>query len=189
MKKNQNSQPQSPQPEQLPRQEDPLYDTTNVGDAALLAVLNSAEASNAEDDAELNAKVAKHDKNGPEKVASNSSLSSDSGKRQPADPDSSKEDAAPQNRPEATTVARLLRLAAQILAGEIPDDDLIPLMDAAAAKEAIEQARKDGERAGRNALIEERLRPREIGAPDLNASPSPRRSKATSIFDLANSAK
>lgn len=84
----------------------------------------------------------------------------------------------------------LLAMAIELLAGRVPGKALIPLMDAVLAREAVAKARKEGEIAGRNALIEEQLMSPPVGAPDLNGAPIARsRRQAASIFDLADMAR
>lgn len=84
----------------------------------------------------------------------------------------------------------LLKMALTLLTDRIPDDRFIPLMNATLAYEAIKAAREEGEIAGRNAVIEERLVTPPVGAPDLSGTPIARsRRPVTSIFDLANEAK
>lgn len=92
-------------------------------------------------------------------------------------------------RREALAVS-LLAMALELLTGRLPGKELIPLMDAVLAREAIMKARAEGEIAGRNAVIEEQLVAPPVGAPDLNGAPIARsRRQAASIFDLADMAR
>ena len=84
----------------------------------------------------------------------------------------------------------LLRMALSLLNGEMPEDRFVSLMDATLAHEAVADARAEGEIAGRNAVIEERLVTPPAGAPDLGGTPIARsRRRAASIFDLADLAR
>lgn len=84
----------------------------------------------------------------------------------------------------------LLRMALSLLTGEVPEDRFVSLMDATLAHEAVADARAEGEIAGRNAVIEERLVTPPAGAPDLGGTPIARsRRRAASIFDLADLAR
>ncbi|MDE6010423.1 MAG: hypothetical protein K2F87_03115, partial [Muribaculaceae bacterium] len=84
----------------------------------------------------------------------------------------------------------LLRAALALLTGDMPDDSFIPLMEASLAREAVIRARTEGEIAGRNAVIEERLVTPPAGAPDLTGTPvASSRRPAASIFDLAELAR
>ncbi|MDE6272368.1 MAG: hypothetical protein K2M31_05110 [Muribaculaceae bacterium] len=172
MKENLNPKPNSLKEEKqksesdksIAKNNDQTYDLSDVGDAALLAVLSEAqEDSGSEQSKDQNDGKSKDQNDG-----------GDNCRNDDIDPGK---------------VASLLSLALKLLSGELPEERLLHLMDAAKALEAIEEARKEGEVAGRNAVIEERLRPVEIGAPDLNGAPAPNRPRKASIFDLARDAR
>lgn len=161
--------------------EEPGYDLTEVGDAALLAVLGNSDgniASQEEDSDEEDSRSSQDSQLSQDSQSSPKSQSSrDSrsvGKEAPASP---------------SMAAKLLRLASAILSGEIPEEDLLPLMDAANAREAIENARREGEVAGRNALIEERLKPADPGIPNLCGAAPAGKGRPASIFDIAAGAR
>lgn len=152
--------------------EEPGYDLTEVGDAALLAVLGNSDGNMASQEEDS------------EDEDSRSSQSSQASR--PSQDSRSDGKEAPAATPMA---AKLLRLASAILSGEIPEEDLLPLMDAANAREAIENARREGEVAGRNALIEERLKPTDPGIPNLCGAAPAGKGRAASIFDIAAEAR
>lgn len=155
--------------------EEPGYDLTEVGDAALLAVLGNSDGNMASQDEDSEDEDSRSSQSSQSSQASRPSQDSRSvGKEAPAAP---------------PMAAKLLRLASAILSGEIPEEDLLPLMDAANAREAIENARREGEVAGRNALIEERLKPADPGIPNLCGAAPVGKGRAASIFDIAAEAR
>lgn len=157
--------------------EENTYDSSKVGDAALLELLNEEpEEEEKEEAKEKNENVCK--KEGEKEEESKESTSSDStdstGLSDSSDP--------------KALAGKLLNLALAILKGETPADDLLDLLDAAKASEAIEAARREGEIAGRNATIEEHLRPVEALIPTIKGS-APARPHQGSIFDIAAAAR
>ena len=144
--------------------DEPGYDLTDMGDAPLLSVLRSDAGEDSPDD--------------------------EPGKGEPDDKEEKDQDKDGEtNKPDSVGMARkLMILASALIAGETLPEDLLPLLDAAVAHYEIQRARQEGELAGRNALIEERMAPAPIGVPDLNGAPT-RSSSPASIFDLAREAK
>lgn len=156
------------------RTDEVAYDLSDMGDAPLLAVLEGADGAPDTGDA-----------GATDETAENSgALDEDKG---------SLTGKCPQEGVEMAR--RLITLATSLITGETAASELLPLLDAAKAREEIDRlraeievARREGEIAGRNALIEERLVVPEKGVPDLNGS-SPRNARPSSIFDLALDAR
>lgn len=172
---------------------DPDYDLSDVGDAPLLAVLKSK----AEEGGDLSDESEKSEDPEDPKVSKDSNNLNDP--KAPKDPKDSKDlkdgkdsedlkDPA-SIEPDIRTSLRLINIVSKLLSGEIPEAEFEKLLDAAYAHEAIIKAREEGEIAGRNAIIEEKLRPVKTGAPDLTGSPAPKQNRAASIFDLARNAR
>ena len=84
---------------------------------------------------------------------------------------------------------KLVKVALALLSGEASEEELLPLLDLAEAREAIERARAEGELVGRNAAIEERYAEPEDILPDLGGAAPGKARQAESIFDLARSAR
>lgn len=161
---------------QSPRADDPLYDLSAIGDAASLAPL---------------------DADSPEEDAKQSDPAPEDPKdlKDPSEAKESKEESkeeqtneADQSQESPSLIASLLTLAADLLAGKTPENELRNLLDAAKAREEILRARAEGEIAGRNAAIEERLRPAPATTPNLCGAPAAKR-RQSSIFDIAAEAR
>lgn len=86
-------------------------------------------------------------------------------------------------------VISLLKAALSLIDGSRDAEEFRTLTDAALAAEAIGEARREGEIAGRNAIIEERLETPPLAVPDLSGTPlSSSRRRTPSIFDIASQA-
>ncbi len=173
---------------QSPRADDPLYDLSAIGDAASLAPLDAEKetADSPEEDAKQSdpAPEDPKDPKGPKEL-----------KEAPSEAKESKEESkeeqtneAEQSQESPSLIASLLTLAADLLAGKTPENELRNLLDAAKAREEILRARAEGEIAGRNAAIEERLRPAAATTPNLCGAPAAKR-RQSSIFDIAAEAR
>ena len=200
------------------RPDEPLYDISDMGDAPLLAVLEAdtadddpATASPAHS-APKEAKETDTKETGTSKEAKKADTkepgtSKEAKKAETEDTETSKEakeaetkeaketenstpggESDPSGESQISLATKLLRLASSLIAGDTTPDDLLSLLDAAKAYEEIQRARHEGEIAGRNAIIEEKLAPAPIGVPDLNGAPA-RNTPPASIFDLAKSAR
>ncbi len=213
MKENLNPKPNSLKEENqnsaanksIAKNEESTYDLSDVGDAALLAVLSENQKTGTPD--EKNPADKSTDKDGEDNQPGNDGEVQKEEKEDQKEEKEGKEDQDKKNGNEEDSekemeeespaveeipekmVNSLLALALKLLSGEMPEERLANLMNAASAVEAIEQARKEGEIAGRNAVIDERLVAPEVGAPDLIGSPAPNRNRKTSIFDLALDAR
>lgn len=180
MKKNTNPTPLKP--------DEANYDLSDMGDAPLLAVLADAEKKKEEVEEGKEAEDGKEAKSEADESESGKKTEKKTGK----DPEKTAnipESATPNESADPKVlISRLLSICLSLLEGKTLPDDLLNLLDAAKAHDEIQRARQEGEIAGRNALIEERMAPKSIGVPDLNGAPC-RSSAPTSIFDLARSAK
>lgn len=161
--------------------EETTYDSSKVGDAAILELLNDEcnNTSKEEGDVEEEGNVEEEpEKNDREEMAEDSDDSQSLDGNENSD-----------SRDNPTEMAgKLLSLAMAILKGDKAPSDLLTLLDAAKAAEAVEAARKEGEIIGRNATIEERLRPVRPVIPTLKGSTSGRH-RPGSIFDIAAGAR
>ena len=171
----------------MKKEEEKNYDLSAVGDAPqLAAILPAPEDEKGNPDPSENSEPSESSDSSDNSDSSESSDSSDS-----SDSSEPSELSDAPNPPLRPTLEAVLRLASALLSGETLPDDLLPIMTAAGARAAIEAARAEGELAGRNAQIEEKLAlPDDIGAPDLVGQPAPAaRRPASSIFDLADMAR
>lgn len=170
-------------------QEENNYDSSTVGDAALLELLSSespekSSEADTEDKPNNEAKKDKENQKTKEKETSACSKSSDISESSNNSSNSDNPDNSEDQENPSSLAQKLLTLAISLLAGEQPAPEILRLLDAARAAEAIEAARKEGEIAGRNATIEEKLRPSAPSIPTISGS-STSRPRPASIFDLA----
>lgn len=145
-------------PDLKPEGDEGKYDTSKVGDAASLELLGAEESEKSQE--------------------------SDNSEKSDVSDDSDKDSA---EAPESM-VSRLLSLAVALLKGDAMEESMLQLFDAAKAHEAIEEARREGEIAGRNATITERMRPAAPTVPSFTGA-GVSKMKAGSIFDIAAEAK
>lgn len=171
-------------------QEEATYDSSTVGDAALLELLNPEHHAEGESTEENETRVKES-----EPVSENIKTKeekSDNSEIQQSSEDEDKEDSVKSDDPAhsdnlkdpSSLAQKLLNLAISLLSGEKQSEDILKLLDAARAAEAIEEARREGEIAGRNATIEEKLRTVSPSIPTISGS-SPSRMRPKSIFDIA----
>lgn len=172
------------------RADDPLYDLTAIGDAASLAPLDAEEetADSPEEDAKQSAPALKDPKDLKDPKAPKDPEAPSEAEESEAESKEEQPNEADQSQESPSLIASLLTLAADLLAGKTPENELRNLLDAAKAREEILRARAEGEIAGRNAAIEERLRPAPATTPNLCGAPATKR-RQSSIFDIAAEAR
>lgn len=166
------------QKDEIQKDEDRAYDLTTLGDSGALteSAELSDESAESEDDSEELKEVS-------EEIIDEEVASDD-----PSDSSEESEGVAPEDR--ESLALRMVRLAVGLLAGEFDEKELLTLSSIADARGAIEKAYSEGEIAGRNAVIEEKLREEPAGVPDLCGSPFPSTHRSDrSIFDLAEAAR
>lgn len=168
--------------------EETSYDLSNVGDAGSLGGIMEDDDENKSDDIEKSGNTEKNEK--PEKSGKPEKNGESKKNGKPEKPGKDEDQIEPDQTDQPNPILlKLLKLATSIIAGETSEEELRRLLDAASAAEAIEKARMEGEIAGRNAAIEERMIQSPAGPPDLSGTPDLSHRSASSIFDLARTAK
>lgn len=158
------------------KEEDREYDLTAIGDGGALDQMIEEPMQNSEERQQSDTEQDQKETGQDEEVQSDRT----------EEPDESNESDQADRYP---TALKLVRLAADILAGDCSEGELERLLDAATAREEIEAAYHRGLIEGKNIQIEEQLVMPPVGAPDLCGAPPARARSGNSIFDLAREAK
>ena len=164
------------------KEEDREYDLTAIGDGGALDQMIEEPMQNSEERQQSDTEQDQKETGQDEEVQSDRTEESDESE----EPDESNESDQADRYP---TALKLVRLAADILAGDCSEEELERLLDAATAREEIEAAYQRGLIEGKNIQIEEQLVMPAVGAPDLCGAPPVRARSGNSIFDLAREAK
>ena len=158
------------------KEEDREYDLTAIGDGGALDQMIEEPMQNSEERQQSDTEQDQKETGQDEEVQSDRTEESDESN------ESDQADRYP-------TALKLVRLAADILAGDCSEEELERLLDATTAREEIEAAYQRGLIEGKNIQIEEQLVMPAVGAPDLCGAPPARARSGNSIFDLAREAK
>ncbi|MDE6246313.1 MAG: hypothetical protein K2M41_00520 [Muribaculaceae bacterium] len=161
------------------KEEDREYDLTAIGDGGALDQMIEEPMQNSEESLQSETEQDQTETEQDEQELSDRTDLSD-------ESDESEESDQADRYPSAL---KLVRLAADILAGDCSEEELERLLDAATAREEIEAAYQRGLIEGKNIQIEEQLVMPAVGAPDLCGAPPVRARSGNSIFDLAREAK
>lgn len=164
------------------KEEDREYDLTAIGDGGALDQMIEEPMQNSEERQQSDTEQDQKETGQDEEVQSDRTEESDESE----EPEESDESDQADRYPPAL---KLVRLAADILAGDCSEEELERLLDAATAREEIEAAYQRGLIEGKNIQIEEQLVMPAVGAPDLCGAPPVRARSGNSIFDLAREAK
>lgn len=164
------------------KEEDREYDLTAIGDGGALDQMIEEPMQNSKERQQSDTEQDQKETGQDEEVQSDRTEESDESE----EPDESNESDQADRYP---TALKLVRLAADILAGDCSEEELERLLDAATAREEIEAAYQRGLIEGKNIQIEEQLVMPAVGAPDLCGAPPVRARSGNSIFDLAREAK
>lgn len=164
------------------KEEDREYDLTAIGDGGALDQMIEEPMQNSEERQQSDTEQDQKETGQDEEVQSDRTEESEESE----EPDESNESDQADRYPSAL---KLVRLAADILAGDCSEEELERLLDAATAREEIEAAYQRGLIEGKNIQIEEQLVMPAVGAPDLCGAPPVRARSGNSIFDLAREAK
>ena len=176
------------------KEEDREYDLTAIGDGGALDQMIEEPMQNSEERQQSDTEQDQKETGQDEEVQSDRTEESEESE----EPDESNESEEPDESDESDqsdqadlypTALKLVRLAADILAGDCSEGELERLLDAATAREEIEAAYQRGLIEGKNIQIEEQLVMPAVGAPDLCGAPPVRARSGNSIFDLAREAK
>ena len=167
------------------KEEDREYDLTAIGDGGALDQMIEEPMQNSEERQQSDTEQDQKETGQDEEVQSDRTEESDESE----EPDESDESDESDQADRYPTALKLVRLAADILAGDCSEEELERLLDAATAREEIEAAYQRGLIEGKNIQIEEQLVMPAVGAPDLCGAPPARARSGNSIFDLAREAK
>ena len=161
------------------KEEDREYDLTAIGDGGALDQMIEEPMQNSEERQQSDTEQDQKETGQDEEVQSD----------RKEDSEESEESEESDQADRYPSALKLVRLAADILAGDCSEEELERLLDAATAREEIEAAYQRGLIEGKNIQIEEQLVMPAVGAPDLCGAPPVRARSGNSIFDLAREAK
>ena len=170
------------------KEEDREYDLTAIGDGGALDQMIEEPMQNGEERQQSESEQDQKETGQDEEVQSDRTEDSEESEESD-EPDESDESDESDQADRYPTALKLVRLAADILAGDCSEEELERLLDAATAREEIEAAYQRGLIEGKNIQIEEQLVMPPVGAPDLCGAPPVRARSGNSIFDLAREAK
>ena len=164
------------------KEEDREYDLTAIGDGGALDQMIEEPMQKSEERLQSETEQEQTETGRDEQDQSDRTEESKESKESEESEESDQADRYP-------SALKLVRLAADILAGDCSEEELERLLDAATAREEIEAAYHRGLIEGKNIQIEEQLVMPAVGAPDLCGAPPVRARSGNSIFDLAREAK
>lgn len=173
------------------KEEDREYDLTAIGDGGALDQMIEEPMQNGEERQQSDTEQDQKETGQDEEVQSDRTEDSEDSEEseEPDESDESDQSNESDQADRYPTALKLVRLAADILAGDCSEEELERLLDAATAREEIEAAYQRGLIEGKNIQIEEQLVMPAVGAPDLCGAPPARARSGNSIFDLAREAK
>lgn len=172
-----------------------MYDTSDIGDAGRLDI---STPSTKQDEKGEGDEEQKEEKSGSEtdgdsekscqKKKIKFDVEEDEGdditEKDTAEEEEEEEEEAHSEKGGPEMAVELIQIAIDLISGKTTAENIAGLMNAAKAKTAIEEARRQGEIAGRNAAIEDRLRCIEPGVPNLCGGGAGKVVE-NSIFDIA----